>query len=65
MAGKRKVTVTIDGVPAGARAGSALIVDAQAVAVAVEAGGGVVVTGGEAGLTRLAAPYHHVAVEAV
>jgi predicted nucleic acid-binding protein len=47
---------------AAAGAGSELIVDAHAVAAAVEAGGGLVLTGDPADLRRLAAPYRHVDV---
>lgn len=45
-----------------AGAGSALLADAHAVAVAVEDGGGTVVTGDPADLTRLAAAYGNVVV---
>lgn len=55
----------VGGVLAAAGAGSAMIVDAHVVALAVEAGGGVVVTGDEQDLGRLSAPYHHIAVEPV
>ncbi len=48
-----------------AGAGSELLADAHAVAVAVEDGGGVVVTGDPADLSRLAAPYGTVVVEAL
>lgn len=48
---------------AQARAGSEHIVDAHAVAVAVEAGGGVVLTSDPADLGRLAAPYRNVIIE--
>lgn len=47
----------------GAELGSAEIVDAHVVAVAVEAGGGIALTGDEDDLTRLAAPYRSVLVE--
>lgn len=53
------------GVLASARASSAMIVDAHVVAVAVEAGGGVVVTGDEHDLNQLSASYHHIVVETV
>ena len=46
-------------------AGSALMVDAHVVAVAVEAGGGVVVTGDHDDLERLSASYRHLAVERI
>jgi len=41
------------------------MVDAHVVAVAVEAGGGVVVTGDRADLERLSASYRHLAVERI
>jgi predicted nucleic acid-binding protein len=47
----------------GAGADSAHIVDAHVVAIAVEGGGGVVLTGDEHDLSRLAAPYRSVLVE--
>jgi predicted nucleic acid-binding protein len=51
---------------AAAGAGSTLMVDAHVVAVAVEAGGGVVVTGDrDADLERLSASYRHLAVERI
>jgi len=46
-------------------AGSAMIVDAHVVALAVESGGGVVVTGDEDDLGMLSAPYRHIMVEPV
>lgn len=46
-----------------AAAGSELLADAHAVAVAVEAGGGVVLTADPDDLTRLAAPYRTVVIE--
>jgi predicted nucleic acid-binding protein len=46
-----------------ADAGSDRLADAHPVAVAVEAGGGVVVTGDPQDLTRLAAPYRTVIVQ--
>ena len=61
----RPLARIVGGVLAQADAGSDMIVDAHVVAVAVEAGGGVVVTGDERDLARLSAPYHHVTVEAV
>jgi hypothetical protein len=45
-----------------ARAGSELIVDAHAVAAAVEVGGGIVLTGDPDDLHRLAAPYRNVQI---
>lgn len=61
----RQLARIVGGVLAAADAGSILIVDAHVVALAVEAGGGVVVTGDEDDLGRLSGPYHHVAVERV
>jgi predicted nucleic acid-binding protein len=55
----------VGGVLAAAGAGSTLMVDAHVVAVAVEAGGGVVVTGDHADLERLSASYRHLAVERI
>lgn len=55
----------VGGILTAAGAGSTLIADAHAVAVAVEAGGGVVVTGDPDDLMRLAAPYRQVVVEPV
>lgn len=61
----RHLARIVGGVLAAADTRSALIVDAHVVAVAVEAGGGVVVTGDEHDLARLSAPYHHVVVEPI
>jgi predicted nucleic acid-binding protein len=61
----RSLARIVGGVLAGARAGSSMIVDAHVVALAVESGGGVVVTGDEKDLQRLAAPYPHVVVERI
>jgi predicted nucleic acid-binding protein len=61
----RHLARIVGGVLAAADAGSAMIVDAHVVALAVEAGGGVVVTGDENDLSRLSAPYRHIAVEAI
>jgi predicted nucleic acid-binding protein len=47
----------------GADLGSAHIVDAHVVAAVVEAGGGIALTGDEADLSRLAAPYRSVLVQ--
>lgn len=47
----------VGAVLAAAGAGSADLADAHAVAVAVESGGGVVLTGDETDVDRLAAPY--------
>lgn len=55
----------VGGVLAAADAGSAAIVDAHVVAIAVEAGGGIIVTGDEDDLARLSAPYRHIVVERV
>ena len=52
----------VGGVLAGARADSADLADAHVVAVAVEAGGGVLVTGDAGDLGRLAAAYTNVQV---
>ena len=48
-----------------ARAGSSDLAGAHVVATAVEAGGGVVLTGDEPDLTRLAAPYPNVHISRV
>ena len=61
----RSLARIVGGVLAAAGARSAMIVDAHVVAVAVEAGGGVVVTGDVRALQRLSAPYPHIVVEAV
>ena len=58
----RRLARIVGGVLASADAGSAMIVDAHVVAVAVEAGGGVVVTGDEHDLVRLSAAYRHITV---
>ena len=55
----------VGGVMTQANAGSELIADAHVVAVAVEAGGGLVLTGDPDDLRRLADPYRTVAVEKV
>jgi predicted nucleic acid-binding protein len=47
----------------GAGVGSAHIVDAHVVAAAVEAGGGIALTGDKADLEQLAAPYRSVLVQ--
>lgn len=52
----------VGAVLAGARAGSEHVVDAHAVAAAIEGGGGVVLTVDGPDLTRLAAPYRNVQV---
>jgi predicted nucleic acid-binding protein len=61
----RPLARIVGGVLAGAGARSSMIVDAHVVAVAVEAGGGVVVTGDPDDLQRLSAPYPHIVVEGV
>jgi len=61
----RALARIVGGVLAGAKAGSEMIVDAHVVAIAVEAGGGVIVTGDEQDLNRLSAPYPHIVVEPV
>ncbi|MGH3611525.1 MAG: PIN domain-containing protein [Pseudonocardia sp.] len=61
----RHLARIVGGVLAAADAGSNMIVDAHVVALVVEAGGGVLVTGDEQDLVKLSAPYHHIAVEPV
>jgi len=61
----RHLARIVGGVLTAAGVGSSMIVDAHVVAVVVEAGGGVVVTGDRLDLERLSAPYHHIVVEAV
>jgi predicted nucleic acid-binding protein len=61
----RALARIVGGVLAGAGARSTMIVDAHVVAVAVEAGGGILVTGDPDDLERLSAPYANVVVEAV
>jgi len=55
----------VGGILHQAGAGSHLLADAHAVAVAVEAGGGAVLTGDPGDLSRLAAPYGNVVVTAL
>jgi predicted nucleic acid-binding protein len=55
----------VGAVLAAARAGSADIADAHAIAAAVEAGGGVIITGDENDVERLAAPYPNVHVRTI
>ena len=55
----------VGAVLADSHASSEMIVDAHVVALALEAGGGVVVTGDPDDLTRLAAGYRNIVVEAV
>ena len=61
----RQLARIVGGVLAGADARSSMIVDAHVVAVAVEAGGGVVVTGDPRDLGRLCGSYPNVVVESV
>ena len=61
----RALARLVGGVLAAARAGSADLADAHNVAVAVEAGGGVILTGDRLDLERLAGPYPHVQVAAI
>lgn len=61
----RDLARIVGGVLTGAGAASAMIVDAHVVAVAVEAGGGVVVTGDPGDLERLGGPYPNVVIEPV
>ncbi|HVH22103.1 MAG TPA: hypothetical protein VNA11_06580 [Pseudonocardia sp.] len=61
----RELARIVGGVLAAAGSDSSMIVDAHVVATAVDAGGGVLVTGDRADLERLSAPYHHIAVEAI
>jgi len=55
----------VGGVLAAAHARSTDIADAHTVAAAVEAGGGVILTGDESDVERLAAPYPSVLVTAI
>jgi len=59
----RSLTRLVGGLLAQAHAGSALLADAHPVAVAVEAGGGVVLTGDPDDLSQLAGPYRTVVIE--
>ena len=52
----------VGSVLAAAKAGSEDIADAHVVAAAVEAGGGMILTGDETDLKRLAAPYPNLVV---
>lgn len=58
----REFARLVGGVLTAAGAGSSDMADAHVVAVAVEAGGGVVVTGDEGDLRRLSSSYPHVHV---
>jgi hypothetical protein len=55
----------VGGVLTGAKVDSHHLADAHVVATAVEAGGGVVLTGDEDDLTMLAAAYANITVEAL
>jgi predicted nucleic acid-binding protein len=59
----RRLARLVGGVLHAAGAGSEDMVDAHAVAAAVEGGGGVVLTGDPDDLERLAAPYRTIVVE--
>ncbi len=61
----RSLARLIGAVLTQARASSDLLADAHAVAVAVEAGGGVVLTADPDDIRRLAEPYRTIAVEAL
>jgi predicted nucleic acid-binding protein len=61
----RALARLIGAVLAEAGAGSALFADAHPVAVAVEAGGGVIQTADPDDLTRLAAPYRTIVVDSI
>lgn len=53
----------VGGVLDGAGVGSEYMADAHAVAAAVETGGGVILTGDEGDLAKLAAPYPHITIQ--
>jgi predicted nucleic acid-binding protein len=55
----------VGGVLAAAGADSTQLADAHVVAAAVEAGGGVILTGDEGDLTRLSAPYPNIHVSKI
>ncbi len=59
----RRLARLVGGVLVGANAGSEHLADAHVVAVAVEMGGGLILTGDEKDLQRLAAPYPNILVE--
>ena len=59
----RQLARLVGGILAEAGAGSERLADAHAVAVAVEVGGGVIVTGDHVDLTRLAGPYRSITIE--
>lgn len=58
----RSLARLVGGVLGAARAGSELLVDAHVIAAAVEAGGGLVLTGDPEDLVRLAAAYRNIQV---
>jgi predicted nucleic acid-binding protein len=59
----RRMARLVGGILAEAGVGSEFIVDAHAIAAAVEDGGGIVLTGDVDDLSRLAAPYRNIVVE--
>jgi predicted nucleic acid-binding protein len=59
----RSLARLVGGLLAQADSGSALLADAHPVAVAIEAGGGVVLTGDPDDLSHLAGPYRTVVIE--
>jgi predicted nucleic acid-binding protein len=61
----RSLARLVGGVLSGAKVGSEHIADAHVIAAAVEAGGGVVLTGDEDDLSMLAVPYPNVTVSAL
>ena len=61
----RPLARLVGGILAAAQAGSADIADAHTVAAAVQAGGGVIITGDASEAERLAAPYPGVLVKAI
>lgn len=61
----RSLARLVGGVLAAARSRSDRLADAHAVAAAVEAGGGVIVTADEDDITQLAAPYPNIHVTAI
>ena len=61
----RDLARIVGGVLTAARARPAMLADAHVVAVAVEAGGGVLVTGDPVDLNQLSSSYNHIVVEPV
>ncbi|MGH3464160.1 MAG: PIN domain-containing protein [Kribbellaceae bacterium] len=61
----RDLARIVGGVLTAVRARSAMLADAHVVAVAVEAGGGVLVTGDPVDLNQLSSSYNHIVVEPV